>query len=90
MPVDAAGGVVWGVGVVLVGYLAGNSYAKVEKTFGQVAAVVVLAVVLIAIGIWTVRRHRRRPVSEPWDHRRSFTATRRKVIVSLAPKSPVS
>jgi len=60
---NAAGGVVWGTGVVLIGYLAGHSYAKVEKTFGQVAAVVVLAVVLIAIGIWTVRRHRRRQAS---------------------------
>lgn len=60
---NAAGGVVWGAGVVLIGYLAGHSYATVEKTFGQVAALVVLAVVLIAIGIWTVRRHRRRPVS---------------------------
>jgi membrane protein DedA with SNARE-associated domain len=29
---NAAGGIVWGAGVVLLGYLAGNSYAAVERT----------------------------------------------------------
>ncbi|MDT5039193.1 MAG: rane-associated protein [Actinoplanes sp.] len=35
---DDAGGLVWGVGSVLLGYLAGNSYAAIEKTFGRVNA----------------------------------------------------
>jgi membrane-associated protein len=56
---NAAGGLVWGVAVVMIGYLAGNSYATVEKTFGQAAALIVLALVLIGIGVWWVRRHRR-------------------------------
>ncbi|HEY3561226.1 MAG TPA: DedA family protein [Kribbella sp.] len=55
---NAAGGIVWGTAAVLVGYLAGNSYARVEKTFGRVAALVVLAVVVVAIVVWRVRRHR--------------------------------
>ncbi|WP_371400819.1 DedA family protein [Kribbella sp. NBC_00662] len=54
---NAAGGIVWGTAVVLVGYLAGNSYTKVEKTFGRLAALVVAAVVVVAIVVWRVRRH---------------------------------
>jgi membrane protein DedA with SNARE-associated domain len=56
---NAVGGIVWGVAVVMIGYLAGNSYATVEKTFGQAAALIVLAVVLVGIGVWWVRRHRK-------------------------------
>jgi membrane protein DedA with SNARE-associated domain len=58
---NAAGGLVWGVGSVLLGYLAGNSYAAIEKTFGRAAALVVAAVVVIALVVWGVRRHRSRP-----------------------------
>ena len=53
---NAAGGVVWGVGVVLLGYLAGTSYAAVERTAGRVAALTVAAVALIVAVIWRVRR----------------------------------
>jgi len=45
---NAAGGLVWGIGFVMLGYLAGNSYQQVEKTVGRTAALVVLAVVLVA------------------------------------------
>jgi membrane-associated protein len=55
---NAAGGIVWGTVVVLVGYLAGESYAKVEATLGRDAALVVLAIALIALLIWQVRKHR--------------------------------
>ena len=55
---NAVGGLTWGVTVVLLGYAAGASYARVEKTFGRDAAVVVLAIVLVAIVVWRVRRHR--------------------------------
>jgi membrane protein DedA with SNARE-associated domain len=56
---NAAGGLVWGVAVVMIGYLAGNSYATVQKTFGQAAALIVLAVVIIGLVVWQVRRHRK-------------------------------
>lgn len=56
---NAVGGLVWGVGFVLLGYLAGNSYATVEKTVGRGAAVVVAVVVLVAVVVWRVRSHRR-------------------------------
>ncbi|GAA1596766.1 hypothetical protein GCM10009804_61590 [Kribbella hippodromi] len=55
---NAAGGIVWGTGVVLLGYLAGHSYAKVEKTFGRVAALVVAAIVIVVFVVWRIRRHR--------------------------------
>lgn len=55
---NAAGGMVWGVATVLLGYLAGNSYERVEKAFGRGAAVV-LAVVLVALAVaWALRRRR--------------------------------
>jgi membrane protein DedA with SNARE-associated domain len=54
---NAAGGLVWGTGVVLLGYLAGNSYAAVEKTFGRMAALIVLAIAVVGIVVWRIRRH---------------------------------
>jgi len=55
---NAAGGLVWGIGFVMLGYLAGNSYQQVEKTVGRTAALVVLAVVLVGLLIWRIRKHR--------------------------------
>jgi len=55
---NAAGGIVWGSGFVLLGYLAGNSYQQVEKTVGRTAALVVLAVVVLGLLIWRIRKHR--------------------------------
>ena len=60
---NAAGGLVWGVGSVLLGYLAGNSYAAVEKTFGRATALAA-AVVVIGLVVWSIRR-RRRGVGRP-------------------------
>ncbi|MBA2717441.1 MAG: DedA family protein [Propionibacteriales bacterium] len=55
---NAAGGIVWGVAVVLAGYLAGESYAKVEQSVGRGAAVAVAVIVLVGLVIWRVRKHR--------------------------------
>ena len=55
---NAAGGIAWGTTVVLLGYAAGASYARVEKSFGSGAAVVVLAIAVAALVGWRVRRHR--------------------------------
>jgi membrane-associated protein len=55
---NAAGGIVWGVATVLLGYLAGNSYQRVEQAFGRGAAIAIAAVVLLAIGAWALRRRR--------------------------------
>ncbi len=55
---NAAGGILWGGAVVVAGYLAGASYAQVEKTVGRAGALVVLAIALLALLIWRIRKHR--------------------------------
>jgi membrane protein DedA with SNARE-associated domain len=55
---NAAGGLAWGATVVLLGYAAGASYARVEKTFGRAAALVVVAIVIVAAVVWRIRKHR--------------------------------
>jgi membrane protein DedA with SNARE-associated domain len=46
---NAAGGLVWGVGSVLLGFLAGNSYAAIEKTFGRAVALIAAALVVAGL-----------------------------------------
>lgn len=58
---NAAGGIAWAAVVVGVGYLAGESYTRVEEYVGRGAAVVVAVVVIIAVVVWRVRRHRHSP-----------------------------
>jgi membrane protein DedA with SNARE-associated domain len=58
LPWNALGGIAWGTAAVLGGYLAGQSYARVEKWLGTGAAVVVGVVVIVAIAVWAVRRRR--------------------------------
>ncbi len=56
---NAAGGLAWGIGSVLLGFLAGNSYAAVERTFGRTAAVVATALTVVGLLLWFLRRRRR-------------------------------
>jgi len=56
---NAAGGLAWGVAVVLLGYAAGASYARVEQVLGRDAALVVLAIVVVGLVVWHVMRRRR-------------------------------
>ena len=55
---NAIGGVVWGVGVVLLGYLAGASWETVAATVGRTGAVVAAVVVVLGVVVWRVRKHR--------------------------------
>ena len=55
---NVVGGVVWGVGYCLLGYLAGSAYAAVESRVGTGLAIAVAAVVVAAVAVWAVRRHR--------------------------------
>jgi membrane protein DedA with SNARE-associated domain len=57
---NAAGGLAWGAGFVLLGYLAGNSYEAVAKTAGRdITAVVVVVVIIVAV-VWHARTARRK------------------------------
>ncbi len=55
---NVLGGVVWGVGYCLLGYLAGSAYSAVESRVGAGLAIAVAAAVVAAVAVWTVRRHR--------------------------------
>ena len=55
---NATGGILWGTAVVVAGYLAGASYAQVERAIGRGGALAVVAVALLALAVWRIRRHR--------------------------------
>ncbi|MGO4805250.1 DedA family protein [Arthrobacter sp. 2MCAF15] len=57
---NVAGGILWGVGFVLLGFVAGNSYEAVAKAAGRDIAVVVGVLAVIGLIIWQVRRRRRK------------------------------
>ena len=58
LPWNAVGGIAWGATAVTAGYLAGESYHRVEKWLGRGAAGIVGLIVVVAIVVWAVRRHR--------------------------------
>ncbi|TSE00856.1 DedA family protein [Skermania sp. ID1734] len=53
------GGVCWGIGFVMLGYIAGNSYEAVSKEAGRVTALAVAGIVVIGLIVWRVRSHLR-------------------------------
>ena len=56
---NAAGGVVWGIGCVVAGYLAGSSYQRVAHYLGQGGAVAAGVLVVAALVVWRVAKRRR-------------------------------
>lgn len=57
---NAAGGLFWGVGVVLLGFFAGSSYKQVEQWLGRSGAIVVALVVVVGLVLWHRARSRRK------------------------------
>jgi membrane-associated protein len=66
LPWNAVGGLIWGVGFTLLGYLAGASYKTVENYAGKLSEVILAVVVLglVAWVIWRRRRGRDRPAPD--------------------------
>ena len=62
---NAAGGLVWGCGFVLLGYLAGNSYEAVAKTVGSDLAAAAIAIALVAVLLLRIRSMRRNKSRQP-------------------------
>jgi membrane protein DedA with SNARE-associated domain len=62
---NAAGGIIWGVGFVLLGHLAGSSYKSVESQVGKGVAFALAAVVVLLLVTWRVRHTRRERAGEP-------------------------
>lgn len=57
---NAAGGLVWGVGVALAGYTAGNSYAQAAQWLGRLSTALLVAFIAVVLLLWH-RRRRTRP-----------------------------
>jgi membrane-associated protein len=55
---NVLGGMIWGAGYVLLGYLAGSAYAVVERRVGTGLAIAIGVVVVAAATVWAVSRHR--------------------------------
>jgi membrane-associated protein len=55
---NAAGGLVWGAGFVLLGFLAGNSYEAVARTAGRDISALIVAAAVAAVIIWRIRKSR--------------------------------
>jgi membrane-associated protein len=65
---NAAGGIVWGTGFVLLGYLAGASYERIEKVAGRASTALVVVIVLaLAANALRLRRKERRGEGTPDD-----------------------
>jgi len=58
---NAIGGLIWGVGYCLLGYLAGSAYTVIEREVGTGFAIAIAVLVLAALVVWGLRRHRRSP-----------------------------
>ncbi|MEU3338604.1 DedA family protein [Streptomyces sp. NPDC002144] len=56
---NALGALVWGVGNAVLGYAAGAAYQRAEGLIGKTMALVVAVLVVVALVVWRVRRHRR-------------------------------
>jgi membrane protein DedA with SNARE-associated domain len=56
---NALGGLIWGVGNSLLGYAAGAAYERAESLVGRTVALASAAVVVVALVVWQIRRHRR-------------------------------
>src|SRR5262245_29191636 len=66
---NAVGGLIWGIGYCLLGYLAGSAYEAVERRVGAGFAIAIAAVVG-ALVVGAGRRHRRAPAwAENTDRR---------------------
>jgi membrane protein DedA with SNARE-associated domain len=66
---NALGGVTWGVGFTLLGFVAGASYDAVAKAAGRDIAAIVGVIAVIAFIVWRVRRGRAERRNER-DYRR--------------------
>jgi membrane-associated protein len=55
---NVVGGLIWGAGYCLLGYLAGSAYAVVERRVGTGLAIAIAAVIVIVLAVWAIRRHR--------------------------------
>jgi membrane-associated protein len=56
---NVTGGIIWGLGSVLLGYAAGDSYKRLESLLGPVTAGIVGVIAVGGLIAWSVSHHRR-------------------------------
>ena len=61
---NASGGVVWGAGVVVLGYLAGTSYQRVQSSLGGAGAALLVLFAAVGLVVWHRSRSRSRRAIE--------------------------
>ncbi|MCO5973237.1 DedA family protein [Actinoallomurus soli] len=61
---NALGGVTWGVGFTVGGFLVGTAFEQVAQWAGRVLAIAVAVVAVVAFVVWSVRRRRRENAAE--------------------------
>lgn len=64
---NIAGGLVWGIGCVVAGYLAGSSYESVSTHLGQAGGAAAALFVVVALVVWRVGRRWSRSSDQPDD-----------------------
>ena len=64
---NATGGAVWGVGVVVLGYLAGTSYQRVQSSLGGFGAVLLVLFAAVCLVLWHRSRRRHDDVAPLTD-----------------------
>ncbi len=57
---NALGGLLWGVGFTLLGYYLGEAYVRIEQVWGRYIAFGFLAVLLVGLTVWRIRRRAER------------------------------
>ena len=64
---DAAGAVLWTIGFVTLGYLAGASWQVAEKWISRSGMVIAVILVVAGLALWLRRRRRNQKIKEkPW------------------------
>jgi undecaprenyl-diphosphatase len=61
LPWNVAGGIIWAPGFVLLGYLAGGSYRRIERIAGRASLVLLLIVVIVGAVVTAARWAARHP-----------------------------
>jgi membrane-associated protein len=56
---NALGGITWGAGFTVGGYLAGTAFEHVAQWAGRVLAIAVAVVAVAAFVVWSIRRKRK-------------------------------
>jgi membrane protein DedA with SNARE-associated domain len=62
---NVLGGLIWGAGYCLLGYLAGSAYAVVERRVGTGLAIAIGVIVVAGLAVWAFRRHQSQASAGP-------------------------